>query len=377
MKNLLIIGCSHSIGDMSRYKRHSRFYWQDIYSTGWTRHIYDKLDYNVDVIALQGYGIEEFLFIIQKLYLDNDPSIYWPDTKNGLKATLDEKYKQFSRPLTPLSSWINVENIHNFDMPSEFKYNGKNILPKYDKIIIQLTGAGRSRSIHITDGQIKPVFIHPDRYVITDNNGRTFRRFTLEGINSKPGSGKLAMNYQNYKGIVSNFSNIFVKKEYGFNIDIPDNQLDLLTSLLSLRDYYCIKSELYSLITLNYLINSLSHLKNKVFGFFWWLPSWPDNVNFISKKDEVIKGFDPHTLFDENSFWPDSSTLMHEPDVNTRSYNLDWVFKSRTFIFWYVNKYGKKDYINNIIDNGHHLNSIAQEKVLNFLEPELTEFLEQ
>jgi hypothetical protein len=43
----------------------------------------------------------------------------------------------------------------------------------------------------------------------------------------------------------------------------------------------------------------------------------------------------------------------------------------------YVEKYGKKDYINNIIDTGHHLNNIAQEKVLDFLEPELKEFLEQ
>ena len=68
---------------------------------------------------------------------------------------------------------------------------------------------------------------------------------------------------------------------------------------------------------------------------------------------------------------------MHEPDTNNRSHKLDWVIKSKTFIFWYVEKYGKKDYINNIIDTGHHLNNIAQEKVLDFLEPELKEFLEQ
>jgi len=374
MKNLLIIGCSHSIGDMDKHKRHTEFNWQDVYSTGWARHIYDKLDklnYNIDVIALPGYGIDEFLFIIQKLYLDNDPSIYWPDTKNGLKVTLDEKYKQISHSLAPLSSWIDVADVYNHDMPFEFKYNGKKILPEYDKIIIQLTGAGRSRRVHITDGQIKPVFIHPDRYIITDHNDRTFRRFTLEGISSRPGSSKLAINYQDYKGIVSNFFNIFVKKDYGFNIDIPDNQRDLFTSLLDLREYHCIKSDLYSLITLNYLINSLPDLKNKVFGFFWWLPSWPDNVNFISKNGEIIKGFD------KDSIWPDSPTLMHEPDTNNRSHKLDWVIKSKTFIFWYVEKYGKKDYINNIIDTGHHLNNIAQEKVLDFLEPELKEFLEQ
>ena len=296
MDNLLIIGCSNSMGAYNEdLSPDTRF--------GWCRNIFEKYNYNVDIISQGGIGLEEFLFIINRLIIRKEYSYVNPFD-----------------PDDPTGEWPDEDIFRQ--------------LPKYNKIIIQLTTAGRN-IIPIADGMIYQHNIYnpeneKDNTLQLEKDNKTLRRFHLLPIPSGDSMHGALYNFLYYQAFVGPSS---------ADITLTTDQTRYLLKYFDMNEQYSIERDVNFLYVLDHYYNTIPELKNNLFVFNWSSKGFPYKV----KKYLNIK------------------TWHHRTEI--------------AFDEWLESTYGKKMTTLWTVDKGDHLSEEGQSKIIEYLTPDIDNFL--
>ena len=344
-KNLLIIGCSHSNG--SYYLNENNI---SICNPllGWPRHILNKYDYNVDVISGGGWGITEFRYIIERLFIRKNKSFVQLD---------NELYKP---PQDVDTNYILLDNtiLEN--------------LPNYDKIILQLTSCGRS-VIPASNGMIYQCRLNnydqvnnftDTCFFLGDDNNKRLRRFSI----CHPGKNNTKYKQNNIGTIQSLYNYLLavsqsdsIHAEINMSSDLTLDQANFFLKFYHKTNLYHVENDINFLYVLDLLHNTLE-LKDKLLVFNWSLWNWKATEDLL--KDVTLWG---------NSFKPTPSII----DI-LQNKSWYWYFKPKhySFIEWLEDTYGRKKVIADWkVDNGYHLNDEGQQKLSEYLNPQLDNFL--
>ena len=341
-KNLLIIGCSHSGG--SYYLNEYNVSVANTLS-GWPRHILNKYDYNIDVISGGGWGISEFRYIIERLFIRKNKSFV--QLNNELYKRQDADIREI------LLDHTTLEN-----------------LPNYDKIILQLTSGGRT-VLPVSNGMI-----YQDRLVLQDfygpnqhfantcfflgDNDKRLRRFSI----SHPAENGIKYKQNNMGNMQSLYNYLLAASQGGsshignkMSSDLTIDQVNFFLEFYNKTQLYHVENDINFLHVLDVLHNTLE-LKNKLFVFNWSFMNWRAIEDLLKDVTLWPKCFKP------------SSSIINFLQ------NKSWYFKPYSFAEWLEDTYGRKKVIADWeIDNGHHLNDEGQQKLFEYLNPQLDNFL--